>query len=214
MLSTYDDPSAYRQLPRCRTTVVTRSASLPLSVATVAAHLRIDDSASETAAITLMVEASAEIIERFTGRALVPATIKSWFSTPRGHLPEDLQLPWLPVGSVDAVATVDTTGTETALATSDYRVLQATDSPVVVRLLSPTYAEPLTLSREIAISYSVGYANEAAIPAGLRLAVLMLAAWQYEHRGDVSAAAMSPVEQLQASGALSAAERYKVWSVI
>lgn len=199
------------QLIVCRSTVTEWGDCLPLPTATVASFLRIDESADELDVLTLLILSAAETIETYTQRALSLRTIVADFSANLGvqryeHL--ELTFPFSPCVSVTEANSVDTYGNATLIASDTYRVLSDARQPDKLRIW-----QPIGMS-DFRIEYQAGYATPTAIPAALRMGLLQLSAWLYEHRGDVSAKDMSPVEQLQASGALSSVHPYRVMSIL
>lgn len=184
-------------------------------------HLRIDG-AGEDASLGAFITSSVALVERWLGGALINRSVDIyldawpsmgtaqvqtdpwWNGVADGAMPHLTQerlhvsLPIKPVSSIAAIRVKDATGTE-ILWNSDNYYLKPGLTPAVVRKYGRLWPVPGVPAEGIRISAIAGFgADWNAVPAGIRQAVLMLAAHLYYNRGD------TPTEPaLKASGAHS-----------
>lgn len=92
-----------------------------------------------------------------------------------------LSLPFAPVVSVESVVAIDADNEETELTADEDYYVDADLEPGKVRL------EYIPSMLKMRIEFTAGYADEYDIPAEMILAVKMLTAWLYEHRGECDA---------------------------
>lgn len=118
--------------------------------------------------------------------------------------PAWLTIPRVPADP-DSVAVEVYAGDGTAATVDPSRYqFDAVSVPHRIHIEDPPIYTELPRFRGIRVSFTAGYASTADVPAPLRLAVLMYAAWLYERRGESSDAGLS------ASGALDAIGDYRV----
>ncbi|MEO0033516.1 MAG: hypothetical protein RIS94_3274, partial [Pseudomonadota bacterium] len=151
---------------------------------------------AEDLLITRLIMAAQRMVERRTGLSLIsctwrqaldlfPARASGW----RGRI----LLMRGPVTAVSALSYLDAAGTVQTLASNAY-VLDKSAPPSPARL-SPAWATAWPIARRqdgaITIDFTAGYANAAAVPADLLLAVQLLVAHWYENREAVQPGTMS-----------------------
>lgn len=181
--------------------VLTPPAVEPLTVEQVRRHIRVftDD---EDDLIAAYLEAARTTVEQFLGRALITQTLR-WVSArvqPPGQFPlfpftayilplwfpygeifrRPVELPRSPVSHVVSVSTGQWGDADTVLDASQYFADTSTE-PARLRLLHGT--APFE-SDHVAVNFVAGYGAPAAVPAPIKLAILMLTAFYYENRGD------------------------------
>ncbi|QKV18634.1 head-tail connector protein [Oricola thermophila] len=158
-------------------------AAMPVTLAQAKAHLRVT-SDTEDDAISALVIAATQYLERDTGQALIDQTWRAYFDCP----PDDcvLQLLRAPVRRIVAVTVYDGAGNPAVLDGSDYFVNLVT-RPARLRL-----ADGITASMRangIEVDFEAGYgATGVDVPDMLKRAVLVLVAHWYEFRGVYDAA--------------------------
>lgn len=172
--------------PLLKWEVTTAPTATPVTYAEAKAHLRIEDSLAEEAYVTTLIQAATDFAQDSLATSLMPQTITAVFNA------EDLQpapptrdslaygspgrgsvivLPRGPVSSI--VSATDHNGTGVSAE------LERTHTGDRLRLTgSPTF--PIT------IEYTAGYANAAAIPASIKLALLAHVGTLYAHREHVA----------------------------
>lgn len=182
--------------------LVTAPASEPVTAADVKAQLELDVSdTSKDTQIDLYISTARQMIEEYTGLALIdqtwrleldnwPSVAEPWWDgvreLPRSALTDsgraaDVLLPRYPLQSVDTI-----TADSTAVTIADVFTVDTAQKPgrLVIKLGGslPVITET---SNGIKISYTAGYgANASDVPAALRLAIIQMAAYMFEHRGD------------------------------
>ena len=152
----------------------------PVTSTEAKAHCRIDSSADDTM-ITSLIQAAREYVERFCGRRLITQTwdlkLDMW--------PDVIQVPYPPLISVSSITYVDSAGTTQTLATTEYTV-DATREP---GRIYPAFGKVWPVLQDIPVAVSVrfvaGYANAAAVPQGIKQAMLLLIEHWYELREPI-----------------------------
>lgn len=168
---------------------VSAPAGLAVSLNTVKLFLKIDVSdTSRDAELTLLTADAIDMVERYTNRLLSPRTVLGKFDS---FTPGDCAMPydylWLrraPIndGAVTLVQLIGNDGPET-VAPADYR-LKPFDEQGRLYLIRgigvPDSFEPYPMR----VTFTAGYANEAAIPPALKQGLLELIAYFDANRGD------------------------------
>ena len=163
--------------------VVTEATDLPVSVEEFKQHARIDYS-TDDALVEHYVKAAAEHLRNLTGRAFLTETRKAVFP----GWDAVLFLPTPLVRSVVAVTYVDEDFAEQTVDASLYHAAQllAPWDQCQISPLTSWPGTPALVPNAVRVTYTCGYGAAAEdVPAGLRQAVLLLAAHWYEHREDV-----------------------------
>lgn len=171
--------------------VTTPPAVEPVGVAELKGHLRLDAGDTEEDAYLEGLIAAARLhAEAFTGRALITQEITARWDA----IPAEIRLPMGDVQALGAVTYTDTAGQAQTLAADRY---QADLSSIPARL-RPAFGTSWPRARggfaALSVAYTAGYGDGAEdVPAGLRQAILFLAAHWYEHREAVACAQMAAV---------------------
>ena len=204
-------------------TLVTAPLAEPVSATAVKDQLELDvaDTSKDTQ-IELYITASRETVEEYSGLALITQTWKltidhwpndrqQWWSGVRqGSIDELLQsgrasqvfLPRYPLQTVVAINADDVAVTVAEVFTVD---TQQKPGRLVVKR-SATWPTVLDNANGIDIEYTAGYGASASdVPAALRLAIIQMAAYMFEHRGDCDTSSA-----MKMSGAQSMVNAYKV----
>lgn len=158
-------------------TVVTPSAALPVSLADVKLHLRLDtDTDVEDSLLTRLVRTSAERCSHETGRAMLTTVYRL-----EADIGETLRLPRPPLVSVTSVVLTDADGNETALLESGYTV-KTTRAQALLTVTDPGDAVAVT------VVFQSGYGAAADdLPEALAAWILLDVATLYEQRQAVTA---------------------------
>lgn len=169
----------YRSLKR-----VTAPAVEPVSLAEAKAHLRVDDTNSDTE-ITFMIRAAREWVETYLDRSLVHTQWRATYDT----FPWEFELPRPPMASAGTTTAVTVTytletGSTATLDATTYRV-DRDDTPGVIRTVySGTWPGHLADANAVTVTWWGGYgADGTSVPQAVRSAMLMLISHFYETRG-------------------------------
>lgn len=211
-------PAAYNQYRGNRR--LANPASEPVTAAEVKDQLRITGT-DDDALIELYIQSARELCEELTGLALITQTWKltldhwpggaeDWWDGVR-TLPiselrasarhYDVVIPRYPLQSIQSI-----TADDTAVTVADVFITDTQQMPgrLVIKR-GATWPTVLDRANGIEISYTAGYGSDASsVPAALRLALMQMASYMYEHRGDCDT-----MDAYKASGANTAFERYK-----
>lgn len=157
-------------------------------------HLRLDVD-TESASLTLYIEAARKFVEQYTGRALLAQVRRYEFDyVPAGRV---LELPVAPLRedadsrTVSAVSYLDTDGAVQTHSLSNY--LQP--RPGIAHAFGQLYLAPsgdwpdigAGLPGAFRVTVNCGYGTAATdVPADLRLAVAQLALWFYDNKAPVN----------------------------
>lgn len=159
--------------------VATPAASLPVSVSDAKAWLRVD-TATEDSVIEAMVRAAIARIDGPSGIGW--AMMAQTWALSLDEFPDTILLPGAPVKSVTSISYVDTAGAAQTLDESTYRV----DISMDQARITPAYGQAWPAIRQITgavtVTYVVGEASAANVPADLKAAVNLLTAHLYENR--------------------------------
>lgn len=165
-------------------TYVTAPSAEPVTREEAKLHLH-EDGAEQDTYIDGLIAAAREYFEGATGRALMPCTIREKFDDfPESGCP--IRLAVSPVRSVSSVTYLDTAGTSTTLAASNYRV----DSDSEPARIEEAYATAWPVTRGVVngvtIDYPAGYATAADVPQSMKHCLLLLIGHWFENREAVN----------------------------
>lgn len=188
---------------------VTTDASIdPLTYSEIRDYLRLDEGVDETLLITLLKMAT-QYVENFTGRALINRTITLfvdgvdeidlalWEGT---RVAPDMsirkryiELPSTPVSSVSSISSFSDNDTETTFASTKYFVDTVREPARVYLRDGEAWPQSLRVANGLKIVYVAGYgSNRTDIPEAIRLGILNIIAFNYEHRGDFEGVLRQP----------------------
>lgn len=131
----------------------------------------------------IYVQAAREHAEAYTGLKIMAQTVSlkaSCFS--------DLErLPTAPIASIASVKYLDTDGAEQTLDAAVYEDhLEAELQPEVRLKVNQTWPVIRQVSDAVRVSAVAGYANAAAVPAALKLAILLMVGDWFANREDTT----------------------------
>lgn len=165
-------------------TLVTAPTASPVAASDVGGQIIDFDSSSGN--VQLLNEKIAEatvFFEQRTARQLMPATWLQTFDCWDDELKIDLQ----PASSITTIKYYDVDGVLQTVSSSEYWFDARSRPPRIV--FKPDFSWPnLELGRPAAVevTFVAGYANAAAVPANIKMAIKQLAIFWYQHRGAVS----------------------------
>lgn len=195
-------------------------ATEPVSLAEIKAELRIEGTA-EDASLTLYIATAREYIEDVTGMAIgeqewkltldqwPSARDKWWDGVRQGALSEiagperELLLPRYPLKSVDEITVFDDGGNGQTVPVAPAFITDTQQRPgrLVLRR-GAVWPIALQTANAIEIEYTCGF---DPVPGPVKMAVLRMASYLYEHRGDCGGA-----DAYTKSGASDMAGKYAV----
>ena len=164
----------------------------PVTLSDMKAYLRADDDPAQDDLIAGLVKAARLMVEASSRRILIAqrwrVVLDRW--PPGGTI----MLPLSPVMSIDALRVANADGTATEVPPEAYESDLLGDPPRVVVSGAP---EPGRPRHGISIELRAGYGTSPeAVPATLKLAIRILVAHWFEHRGDVVGEQILPPEAL------------------
>lgn len=162
-----------------RTTLVSAPASEPITPAEAKEFCRVDLSLEDDLFATLIQDAR-ERAERVTSRQIITASWKlilDWF-------PCEVRLPKPPLQSITSIVYVDGNGDSQTLAASRYQVDTAGEPGRVMPAVGYSWPGTRTQYNAVEITFVAGYGAAAAVPAGLKRALLNAVAHCYDRRGE------------------------------
>lgn len=172
-------------------TLVTPAAVLPVTVAEVSDHCRLDSPTdADEALVETYIEAAATWafgVSGWTGRSLTDETFEEtfdgWTRRVRSTILSELPLARAPVRSVASVKYIDTNGTEQTLASDQHRLVGRNGQGVIVPAYNVTWPGLRTQEANVTVRYVAGYGAEAGgIPQDLRTGLMALVAFMWENR--------------------------------
>lgn len=177
----------------------TNPAGKPLTIAEVKSFLRIDFNEDDIFLITQLTMVT-DVVEKYLRSALVsreyelaidslpeleiPLREGTYVGAHMSYQRDYIDLPFSPVVSVESIKTFDDDDTETTVASSTYIVDTFRKPARVVLRNGNTWPNANREVNALIIRYTAGYGTASQIPEAIRLAMLQLIAYSYEHRGD------------------------------
>lgn len=159
-------------------------AGLPLSLAEIKAHLRVDHS-DEDVLLDVYNRAAMEYVEHFTRRSLMPQTwTYSLDSFPAQRMIRLSRSPYNEAHSALVIKYDDADGAEQTLAASEYTV-DGASIPARVRVGDNGWPETLDDLNAVRITYGAGYADAASVPTPLKQAMLLMIGHWFANREAV-----------------------------
>lgn len=171
---------------------ITAPAVLPLTLAEVKEHLRVDHS-DEDNLISLYIQAATSFVDGengFLGRALVTQTWELVIDTFPTH---EIKIPLPPLQEVESVKYDDSDGNEQTLATDGYWVDDALEPGWIVPATAGWPSDVLDAVNAVRVRFIAGYpATEdsppdlrANVPASIKHAMLLHIGSMYGQREDM-----------------------------
>lgn len=168
--------------------LVTPPASAVVTLAEAKAHLRVEHSAEDAVIQSYIDTAEALCAGRdgWTGRALLPQTWR--IDLPGFPLRSFIEFPLPPLRAVASLSYYDSGDVLRTMPADDYRVLTAA-TPGRLELL-PRLSWPGTYTRPdaVQVQFSAGYDSAAAVPAPIKISILVMVGALYTGRGDTGPA--------------------------
>ncbi len=171
--------------------LITDAASLPVTLADITPELlSYAQSVENDATVTRKLYEATNYFQNQTCRQLISATWMQTFNdwpdpTCDGFFA--FKINRVPLISIASVKYYDLNGTQQTVSASDYWPSTTCIPPIVAFKPTSFIWPPLEIGRpdSIEVRYTAGYANAAAVPDAIKLAIKELAAYWYEQREAV-----------------------------
>jgi uncharacterized phiE125 gp8 family phage protein len=160
-------------------TVTTAPTVLPITPSELKQYGRLPD--GEDAILDILCGAAVSLYERMTERAYVNRTLQVDVDASEAVSP--IILPYPPLVTFTSATEYDTAGVSTIVSATDYYTSGTNPARLVAQnagwLIQRSYGA-------LRLVYTCGYGTAASsVPADMRLAMLRLALYLYEHRDEV-----------------------------
>lgn len=152
----------------------------PLTVSEVAQSLRIDLSSEENNLLSMLITAARKRLEQQYAIVFGETVFDQYLD--RYPCDYTIRLQRLPVMAVSLFRYLDSDGTLTTLANTEYDTKLYSNPPRIMPAYGVTWPTLRPVAEAIRIRFSAGYQTAAAIPAPLKLALTMLVGHWYENR--------------------------------
>lgn len=179
---------------------VTEPTIEPVSRIEAREHLRLDDDVDD-AQVRAYITAARVYVENFTGRLLINRTMRQYLDGARGGIGnywegtrqgpsltadgDFIEIAASPVVSVSSIKYYDDADTEYTWNSANYYVDTAQDVGRVVLRDGGVFPTDLRAANGLEINFTAGYGTSPTnIPEAIRVAVLQMTTFFYEHRGD------------------------------
>lgn len=184
----------------------------PVTLAEAKLHLKVDSDTTDDNLITALITAAREIVENYTGRALINQTWEACFEEfPDEEDADDNYVPLRPgpLSSISSVVYLDTAGVSTTASASTLYEADAYSMPGRLCLrYGQVWPSTRDVQNAVTVTFVAGYGSAAAsVPGAIKAAILLIIGHLYEHRESVVIGA-NPTELPQ--GALSILNPYRI----
>lgn len=164
----------------------------PVSVDEVKGHLRYGDD-DENVWLKMAIKTARRLVESYTNRQLCTATwnlyLDAWPAGP-------IRPPFPPLSSTSfSIKYYDTAGVQQTWGAANYAVDVAMEPGRVGLAPNASYPSIQDRQQAIDVEYVAGYGAAAAVPEEIRMAVLMLVADTFAHRGSQAEMRLAPNQQ-------------------
>lgn len=151
----------------------------PITMPEIKAHLRVsyDD---EDALILSMLGAAREYVEKLTSQAVMPQTVKAYYSA-LPHVSGFISLPLSNAVSITSVKYLDGAGVQQTVPSGDYYLTVGQPNRVY---FNKGFSGAMSQPDSVEIVYEAGYGAAPYLPLSqtVKAAIMVLTADMYEHR--------------------------------
>jgi uncharacterized phiE125 gp8 family phage protein len=205
--------------------LITAPIAEPVTLPEAKLHLRVDTTDDDTL-ITTLITAAREMAETITRRALVSQQWKIvadrfpspmagrlteyWLGQqwglagmggvsnflPTGKTGYEVLLPFAPLISVDSIKYIDPAGVQQTMASSGYKVDDVSEPARIIPAFGQAWPTTRQEANAVEITFTCGYANAAAVPAGIKSWMLIRINTLYENREEVAILSKGKLEPL------------------
>lgn len=168
-----------------RNALVTPTTYLPVSINDVKNFMRLAEStAEEDSLIGSYISAAHRFVESYTNRILLSESYQlrlDFYPT------KTINLPVANVTSITSVQYIDTNGATQTVSSSNYDVDLNTIPAKIYTHRFEVPAYDTTRKDCVIVNFVAGYSGPSAIPAGLKIALMMIVGYLYENRASHTA---------------------------
>lgn len=205
--------------------LIAAPAEEPVTLAEAKAHCRVDFT-DDDALIQMLISSAREAAETITRRALVQQQWKivadrfpspmagrlthywlgqQWglagmggVSTflPTGFTGYEVILPFPPLVSVDSIKYIDASGVQQTMPSTDYKVDDVSEPARIIPAFGKAWPTTRQEANAVEITFTCGFADKAAVPAGIKTWMLIRIGTLYENREEVAILPRGKVEPL------------------
>ncbi len=165
--------------------------AMPVTLAQAKAHLRIDHDAEDTV-ITDMIAGVTEFLDGWNGWLGLCLVDQTWRHSFAGWCGGELRLA-LPGATAVVVKYTDTAGAEQTLASDAYHLIEDMLGSLLIPAEAATWPALGKVPAPVRVEAKHGFANAAAVPAGVRNGILQMVADWYENRATVGTGGASRI---------------------
>lgn len=198
-------------------TIRSEEPSCPITEADLVSYLRLDGSPG-CQELSVFMNAATKIAISYLQRALltqqytfqiegIPFTgtkLQYALSGSEAVYSDVVALPFAGLDEIVSIEVIDKDGVATEVL-PEYYVVDNTSVPTQIRFVQ-WGAIPMCDTDKLKIVYTAGYGEDTSdVPEGIRLGLLMLAGYMYEHRGECT-----PGTSISRSGATLALKPYRI----
>lgn len=168
---------------------ITAPASEPVTISEAKAHLRVDDSNSDSL-ITGLITAARLQAEHATGRALMAQTWDVWLD---GFSGPEIEIPLPPLQSITSIKYIDGAGVQQTLAGTEYSADTSGINGRVLLGYGKSWPATRAQSNAVVIRFVAGYADAASVPQCVKQWMLLQIAHWFENREAASDGKLEPL---------------------
>jgi len=163
------------------TTVLTPPATLPVTLAQIKTHLRLDHSQDDDYLLEL-ANAATDHVEHVTRHVFIVRTVREYFELRRGQAQIELML--YPLVEIEQITGYDRDGNAAILPSQHYSLIPGSN-PAGLKF-NAEFDESLA-ANGLEVEYRCGHGESGLdVPSGIIRALLILVGHWYEHRGTHS----------------------------
>lgn len=171
--------------------VITPPATEPISLVEAKLHCHGED--NEDALFTgIYIPAAREFAEFFTGRCMITQTVErvvDVFPAEGGGI----ELPGSPLQSITSVKYLEAVaGVETTMPSTDYVLDKDSEPGWLLPAYGTVWPDTYNTALAVRVRYVAGWANAAAVPANIKMALLLGVAEAYTNREESKAVKFNP----------------------
>lgn len=158
--------------------VITPPAAEPVTLAEAKLHCKVD-STDDDSLINIYIAAARAAAEHRTGRGLVTQTLELNLD----YFPDSkIELPNVPVASVNSVKYLDSNGTDQTLSDSNYYLDNAGLKNWLILANNKSWPPTCEAANAVRIRYVTGYGQVGDVPGGIKSWILLTVGSLYKNR--------------------------------